>query len=407
MTTPTVPPLQYSQVRMLAEAALGIPSGESATFTFDPAGTGGPRRVQRGAPAPDGVTVRASNRTRHPNPGQVLLQMETQSGTASLDAVHYGADAVFWSDSAVQKFVLPYHASCMGFGASAALAMLEEAWNGDFPGVQVCALMHVTGARASREGPGGLVEPLWVVYVEDDRMQARALADFASRYRSEPRPQAASPRVPYTAPALDQLEAASPCPDYPALRSMAEWAASLDTEPMYFTYDPERRQFGAPTAHAESGGGRIVVPVFNPCVKGSRRKRPRVTFGNCTLPEQCDAVFWSTGAIGQFLLPYYASIDGLDGVQDLQAVRTSWTENRPLMGGNLLDGDREVQFVGQKGGGVVTGVAHILLSGIESLGASSARAVHRELSTLHADASGAVTHALGLIAKAEAGAGAA
>jgi hypothetical protein len=388
MTTHTVPPLLYPQIRMLAEAALGVPDGESATFTFDPANTNGPLLVPPHAPAPHGVTVPVWNRTRYPDPGQVLLQVETPDGLASLNAVQYRADAVFWSDAAVQKFVLPYYASCMGYDASKRLRKLEAAWNGDVPGKQVLALMHVTGVPRGAEGAGVPMEPLWVVYLENGRLQASALADFPTSdlpAQNAPRP------VPYTAPDLARLR--PPYPGYTALRSMAEWAASLDTEPMYFTYDPEQRQFGPPRAHANGGGG-IVVPVFNPFVRGTRLKPSRVMFGNHELAAECDAVFWSTGAIEQFLLPYYASIDGFAGLRDLQALRDTWLEGRPEVGGNLLKDGREVQY--REEGDLswppfTIGIEHIWPSMEIPIIELGGTAVRRELVPLRAGPSGGVT----------------
>lgn len=406
MPIQSVPPLLYSQVRMLAEAALGIPNGQSATFTFDPGSTSGPLVVPPGAGNPEGVTVPATNATKVTDPGGVLLQVQTPSGLATLDAMRYGADAVFWSTAAVQKFVLPYYASCMGYRAAASLATLEEAWNGDIPGVQVFALMHVAGAPVHMERAEP-VEPLWVVYLADGFAQARSLGDFARRYPATLPAQHAPAPVTYTAPTLDHV--AQPYPGYTALRSMAEWAASLDTVPMYFTYDPQAHQFGSPTPQAVMGGGAIVVPVFNPFVRRSRLAAAHVKFGGADLPADSDAVFWSTGAIEQFLLPYYASLDGFAGLGDVQALRESWTENRAFVGGNLLVDGREVHYLAPKDGEhtIVMGIVHIWPSMMESDPGPESTALRREISALHAPAAGHVRRGSHLNAPVEEAAGAA
>lgn len=382
MTTHTAPPLLYPQIRMLAEAALGVASFESATFTFDPTNTNGPLRVSPGAPTPDGVTVPVWNETKYPDPGQVLLQVETATGRlATLNAVDHNADAVFWSTAAVQKFVLPYYASCMGYGAAARLATLEKAWNGDVPGVQVFALMHVS-APPVQFGKDVPVEPLWVVFLEGEEVRAQPLAHFAGRIQGTLPIQPLPDPVAYTAPTLEEI--LRPYPDYTALRSMAEWSAALDMEPMYFTYDPYRRQFGEPTPHAITGGGKIVVPVFNPFGKGKRLKPSSVVFGNTELPADCDAVFWSTGAIEQFLLPYYASIDGFGGLKDLQDLQKSWTENRRFVGGNRLQGGREDPWLGPPDEDiVVVAMLHIWPSMLES-DQVPRPTVRREIIALHA-----------------------
>lgn len=399
MATQNVSPLVYSQLRMLAEAALGLPDGGEATFVFDPAGTAaspstnilGPEIVPDGAPRPEqGVLVTVSNAdTRFPDPGSVLVQVEGAAGPG-LNAVEYHADALFWSDAAVQKFVLPYYTSCMGYEASTRLADLQQAWSGSHEGVDVVALMHVTGAPVGQGGQGGQpapMEPMWVVYLrrDDDTVQAAPLSVFNRRHPgtlpSLPRPAG----QPYAAPAPGT---GRPYPGYTALRSMAEWAASLDTEPMYFTYDPEKRQFGKPAARVDAGGGAIVVPVFNPFVSVSRVKPSRVVFAGTDLAADCDAVFWSTGAIEQFLLPYYASIDGFAGLEDLQALRDSWMGSRPMVGGNLLEDGTEVQYHEGDEDHIVIGIEHIWLSMFIPVIESGGTALRRELGTLHADASG-------------------
>lgn len=408
MVTQSVPPLLYSQVRMLAEAALGIPNQQSATYTFDPANTNGPLVVPPGAGNPRGVTVPATNATKFTRPGPVLLEVEIPTGLATLDATRYGADAVFWSTAAVQKFVLPYYASCMGYRAAESLAMLETAWNGDIPGVEVFALMHVAGTPVQAERAGEPVEPLWVVYLADGFAQARSLADFARRYPATLPPQDAPPPVPYIAPTLDQV--AHPYPDYTTLRSMAEWAASLDVEPMYFTYYPHARQFGAPTAHAVMGGGAIVVPVFNPFVRRGRLAPAHVRFGGVDLAADCDAVLWSTGAIEQFLLPYYASLDGFAGLSDLQALRDSWTENRPFVGGNIVHDGKEVHYLAPKEAGettIVMAITHIWPSMMESEDETRTTAVRNEVRSLQLPGSGGTAPGPVVNARAEEGEGAA
>jgi|GEM_PF-6699997 len=396
MATQNVSPLVYSQLRMLAEASVGIRSGESATFVFDAAGTNrspttnilGPQVVPPGAPWPEqGVLVKASNQGKLTDPeGGVVVQVAGASGPG-VNAVDYQADALFWSDAAVQKFVLPYYASCMGYEAYRQLAVLEEAWSGSHAGVTVVALMHVTGTPAGPSGEVGPMEPLWIVYLQesDNTVRAQSLADFSrANPATLPPLERPAPR-PYVAPPSD---VAAPYPDYTTLRSMAEWAASLDTEPMYFVYDPQKRQFGKPTARVDADGGAIVVPVFNPFVSASRVKPSRVVFAGHDLAADCDAVFWSTGAIEQFMLPYYASIDGFAGLDDLRAIREAWTKNVPLVGGNLLEDGNEVQYREEDECGTIIGFFHIWLSMEIPIVEGGGTAARREIGALHADASG-------------------
>jgi hypothetical protein len=108
-------------------------------------------------------------------------------------------------------------------------------------------------------------------------------------------------------------------------------------------------------------------------------------FGGVDVGPECDAAYWSTGAIEQFLLPYYASIDGFAGLEDLQALRKSWTENRPFVGGNRLEDGQEVPFLGpEREGTEVVGILHIWPSMIESDEESNPTLLRKEITVLHA-----------------------
>ena len=418
MTAQNVPPLVYSQLRMLAEAALGLRAGEDATFVFDLPGTDespstnilGPQIVPQGAPIPpQGVVVPTSNPgNKFPDPGQVLVRVDGAEGPG-VNAVEYHADALFWSNAAVQKFVLPYYTSCMGYQAYDQLTVLQQAWNGIHHGVQVFALMHVTGAPVGQPGALKPMEPIWVVFLHEETgtVKTLPLSVFSRRHPGTVPPLERPAPRPYVAP---EPGTGTPYPDYTALRSMAEWAASLHTEPMYFTYDPEQRQFGPPRPRMDPDGTAIVVPAFNPYVHGKRVQNVHVVFGDLDLAADCDAVFWSTGAIEQFLLPYYASIDGFGGLRDLQALRESWMENRAMVGGNLLHDGKEVQYQEDDGGDRVIGIFHIWPSMEESITETETQTTALRLQTgllVHAGPSGGVTRRSHFNARAGEAAGAA
>ena len=65
--------------------------------------------------------------------GAVELQIERRSGGASREGyavdVHT-ADAVFWGESSIEKFVVPYYASVYGSDAGDAVTELLDTYNG-------------------------------------------------------------------------------------------------------------------------------------------------------------------------------------------------------------------------------------------------------------------------------------
>jgi hypothetical protein len=377
---PNVPPLQYSQVRMLAEAALGTPNATSNTFWFNPNVGDGPVLVPPGSnPQQEGVIVPTSNYTIISPLATVTLEPDTPTTPVGVDAVSLNADAAFWTNSAVQKFVFPYYASVMGYEAAQRLGQLQAAWNGEVPGVQVYALLHVTAAPDSGGEPVP-VEPLMVAFVEQVQGQARAaamsLSNFIERYRPGPATELLTPDPqPYTLPGTAVL--GQPGPTYGALRSMAEWSACIDAPDLkYFRYDPDTNTFGRPL-DTPGNGDALEIPVQN--TNGRALPLARVMVG---LPGQTpvdlyeamsywrnepvdvrryyvpDSFFWSTGAIEQFLLPYYASIDGFLGLPNLLALQDAWQLNFKGTGGEF-QGSGSGSVMGPEGGEELLGLVHI------------------------------------------------
>lgn len=369
------PPLLYRQVRMLAEAALGVPNGESAVFWFQPDNADGPVLQQPGAtPSPDSVLVPAYNLTTVGPLSGVTMRVGTEPGINVLTDLGAGvrADAAFWSDASVQKFVFPYYASCMGYDASRRLDRLQRVWNGSFTDRQVYALLHVTGSvPVQNGGTPQPVEPIWVVYFDEPSGSSRAvpLASFPDplpELPEQPLPQAEA----YVQPDPAVLQGAAPT--YGALRSLAEWSASMDTSFTYFAYDPRTNTFGN-TQAGPGNGDAIVVPVYNPNVPANR---PTDIAVELSLPDGTrgsvydmmsyqkdgaanypDAFCWSTGSIEQFLLPYYASVDGFGGLPDLLSIQNAWTQNYQGTGG-WFTGGASGSLLGPQTGQVL-GLVHI------------------------------------------------
>lgn len=319
--------VSYGQLRMLAECAVGLGSG-SGVFAAD-AGT--LTLVDPSEPQPStAVLVGASNEGKYPDIEGVTFDVEwTPPGglptvKGSVNAVQSGADALFWSDSAVQKFVFPYFASCAGGEAAAKLGQLQDAWNA-YPtdAVAMFALMHLAPAPNL---PLSLDTRFALTYADTDAVQVVTLKGYKIP--------AADPTLPPVKPALfQQTLPDAPYASYATLRAMAEWAASLNDTAEYFVLTPGVDQVLPPQPEVPSVllPGQVMVPTVTPSTPRTRSAPTNVVLqpaGGEPLPlAKADAVFWSTGSIQQFLLPYYASVRGFTAPTELQAIIDAWTLN--------------------------------------------------------------------------------
>jgi hypothetical protein len=126
-------------------------------------------------------------------------------------------------------------------------------------------------------------------------------------------------------------------PHYPQVRAMAEWAASLRDDTGYFVFRSGEQGFETPvsTTQPQVGPGDIVVPTFSPTVPDKRPTLQGVFFEpeggtpETTLAFKGDALFWSTGSIEQFVVPYYASRGGLQSLPDLALIASTWENTGP------------------------------------------------------------------------------
>lgn len=259
-----------------------------------------------------------------------------------LDLVPYGVDALFWSESAVEKFLVPYYASIAGWQAGRFLTMLFDAWNGDHGPAQPVALAHL--GHAGGKAPLTLADTLGVVFRDEEgdvpaSLEVLPLAAFQARYpaRWEPPVEPRTELVPLGPRALPQD---AHLPTYPELRGIAEWAGALRGRTAYLAYDaapPSARahrqgrisRIPAPGAHPTE---RIVFPVHTPLAVPHRPKPVSVQLqpadGGAPVElfrdPHCDAVFTSTGAMEQFLFPYYASVRGALGMDELREMTLAW-----------------------------------------------------------------------------------
>lgn len=350
--TPTadVSPLSYTQLRLLAECTAGLE--ETVNFVFTAGGT-----LQTTAdPEPSQVLVPARDQGKYP---RNVLRMQAGTGTELVLDPGF-ADAAFWSDSSVQKFVFPYVASCAGKDAAAALWLLQSVWN-YYPADQVTVYGLVHVVRHTSGTPLSSENRLQVVYAERPQPGAQAslsIAPLGVFYETYPSPQnpAPAPQGADGAPPVTYHRGSSgkgrQHPDYAVLRALAEHACSLCDEPRYFMLKAGEDGYRAHTTEdlPPVQAGDIVIPAYNASIPAHR---PRLDGVWChaadapgpNLATRGDAVFWSDGAIDQFMYPYYASKGGMeDGLRDLLEMSYVWTGHVPGLDGwerEALEKERE------------------------------------------------------------------
>lgn len=335
--TPTVEvkPPDYRQLRLLAECAVGV-EDQAVEFFFED-GTTLRRRAPQIPVADHDVLVATFDGGKFP---RNLVELQAVTDAAGGYELPSGiADAVFWSDAAVQKFLFPYVTSCSGDNAGTVMQQVQQAWN-FYPATQVTvyALVHVTSFLP--EVALALEKSIWVVYTTQPASPAPplsvlALDEFIGVYQGAQARQVGVNEVKYQR----GVAGGEPQrPGYTQLRAMAEWAASLRDTTKYFVFRSGGDGFEVHDEIPELNAGDLVVPAHTPTVPAGRPVLNGVWFqppedpanGIVIPPANVanvgDALFWSTASIEQFLIPYYASKGGMESLDDLAEIARAWTE---------------------------------------------------------------------------------
>ncbi|HEX6913253.1 MAG TPA: hypothetical protein VF142_22770 [Longimicrobium sp.] len=339
------PVIDYHHLRLMAEWASSLRDREVEFAVRDGA------LWLEGA---DGAGGRPALRVPAATPGRYgavgALTVSVRGAEEPLDLAPYGVDALVWSEAAVEKFLVPYYASCAGARAGQFLTALFDAWNGDHGAARPVALAHL--AHTAGQAPLTLADTLGVVFVDEEgdvpaTLELLPLAVFRARYpgRWEPSAGVDAGMVELGARVLPDD---AHLPTYPELRGLAEWAGSLRGRTAYLAYDPRP---ASARAHREGraaripGPGpspteRIVFPVHTPLAVPGRPRPESVRLvpadGGASVElvrdVHCDAVFTSTGAMEQFLFPYYASVRGALGMHELRQMAAAWAGAEPSAG---------------------------------------------------------------------------
>jgi len=318
----TAPPnaQNYRDFRMVAEWASAI-RGNSLHFTYGD-GTG---RMSVEL-AEHGLVLTPPNALR-PVVTQVELTVPGAKEPLPLDG--HDCSALFWSESAVEKFLFPRFASAAADDASRFLGRLSDAWYG-YPGrvVQVCALAYRYGVNAPLSELS-LESSVLLVCLErsSGRLTKMGLNEFEKTYpvgAARGTSLADSPLLPeptrltgWPAERLDSILAREAAELVSGLRghyvwftleggTLTPWIAETEVPGIPPTgtvvahgvavaVRPDRPAPSNVVARLESGDENPIVPP------------PGYPYDSMQVP---DAMFWTDGAVEKLLLPYYASVKG-------------------------------------------------------------------------------------------------
>jgi hypothetical protein len=144
---PEIPPVDALALRLLADAAASWRGPGEQRYLLDTLGKNGPAvtMAHEGQP-PAGTVFVLSTREQLERPEVESVKMTTKGSTKPADLSQY--DAVFWSEAAVEKFVIPYYASKSLWTAANVLNALSNAWYHGLPGEDAVpfALAHLPGS---------------------------------------------------------------------------------------------------------------------------------------------------------------------------------------------------------------------------------------------------------------------
>jgi hypothetical protein len=318
----------YSAMRMVAEWASGV-RGEQLYFGFD--GTHATLTDVTESGTLPMFTRRFAGRPQVQRVHFTVTTTDKARHSLSIDARE--TSALFWSESAVEKFLFPYFASVAGSEAPQLFAKLARAWY-DYPGndVQVCAVAYECGPAAPFGARKLTLEGLvsLVCLVGGDHLERVALADFDHRF---PGPGVPGP-VPLQPPAGPFRDEGgwtlSPSVENIVARDAAEFVSGLRGHQVRFRaldgqLDPWVPEDGpgrdVPDPWIETGmervridrpaPSRVVLQVGHSAgdVDVPVVPSPTGTPGDAT--QVPDSIFWTDGAVEKLLVPYYGSVKGL------------------------------------------------------------------------------------------------
>lgn len=331
IAAPPARPLSAGDLRLMAAWASDH-SDTALVFANDGTETD-PRITRVGSEEDAGLGVVVVPALGGARPGTLRTLTAWVDDTAGeVDAGQWSA--AFWSESSVEKFLLPYLSSLAGGRAYQVLADVNRAWNRYPCDRRPFAFLHA--GTCPEAIPLDLYDLVHVWYLdrrgEKPVLATSSLGEFLPGCDAPwPGPEQAV-TAPYFPGTIGGPGAR--LPTALQLRRMGEWASEFRTEPRYFSFDTRDGQYeGDLPDLPEDRADRVVIPVFTP---PTRPGRPVVV--SMTLqplegralplePRQGDAAFWRTGTVERIMIPYYASVYGGEALWMLGKIFDAWKGN--------------------------------------------------------------------------------
>lgn len=326
MTNPLPQIPGYFALRVGADLATSI-RGQTVWFDYAPG------EIEMVAPPTGGTPlplVPVSAPIPISTPPSAASRPTVESATVTL--VEYGAQvelgggdysALFWSESAVEKFLLPYYVSAGGPHALQVLQAIHQVWYNYDESNPACALAFTYPSQ-----PAATPVQLWdTLSVVSFQLGTGSLVVTPLREFLAGLPPARASAAPGAGPLSMALETvpestvATPI-DNVGAREAAEYVSGLRGRHVYlYAVDVDG---GLDPVLSSEGDGPPLFTAYSPPV---RVRPPVVVTLAYTLPSgetgskeltaigesptnMPDSAFWTDGAVEMLMLPYYASVQG-------------------------------------------------------------------------------------------------
>ncbi len=327
---PARSPASYRALRMAAEWASAL-RDQPLSFVYD-ADTG---HMVLG---PGGLPVHTISFTTRPKLLDIEFSVPSRTAEIAPPALTVCGDqasALFWGESAVEKFLLSYYASVAADDAPRFLDRLFGAWYG-YPAevVEVCAIACLCGRVPPPPGtPLSLARTVGLICLErGGGLRLLTLDEFDARYATG-LPRGGTP----VEARGDQVEVRRGWPvtdgvESIVARDVAEFVSGMRGH--FIAFSTEASMIAAEVYPGESPALPVEGAFFTglarpvrpgrpaPCRVALRVQEPDAPDGVVTrhvlIPDASDpgteflpdSLFWTDGAVEKLLLPYYASVKG-------------------------------------------------------------------------------------------------
>jgi hypothetical protein len=327
-------PPPYRALRMAAEWASAVRDCQ-LNFAYDP-GTG--HMVLHNAGTGPTLPVLTRSFTSRPRVKEVEFSVPSELPAAGISPpiLKLSGDkvsALFWSESAVEKFLVPFYASIAADDAPRFLDRLFDAWYG-YPAdaVQVCAIALLLGRRPPAENtPLSLARTVGLVCLEGGTtLRLRTLDEFTERYATGLPRGGGFMGVRSGRPEVRPGWGVANNPESVVARDVAEFVSGMRGHFVAFTNDgttlvPEVCAGESPPPLPEATVFTALARPVRPdrpvpsgvtlWVKETSRSQPQPfpvipVKGEPPVEFRPDSVFWTDGSVEKLLLPYYASVKG-------------------------------------------------------------------------------------------------